>query len=73
MEFRKIAMTTLYARQEKRHRCKEQSFGLCVRAEFYTSTCTSMTIVVRAPLDSLLFDSHKDPMTWKRGYCYSNF
>ena len=28
MEFRKI---TLYARQQKRHRCIEQSFGLCGR------------------------------------------
>ena len=31
MEFRKIVMTTLYARQQKRHRCIEQSFGLCGR------------------------------------------
>ena len=29
MEFRKMVMTTLYARQQKRHRCIEQSFGLC--------------------------------------------
>ena len=28
MEFRKTVMTTLYARQQKRHRCKEQTFGL---------------------------------------------
>ena len=28
MEFRKMVMTTLYARQQKRHRCKEQTFGL---------------------------------------------
>ena len=28
MEFRKMAMMTLYARQQKRHRYKEQSFGL---------------------------------------------
>ena len=28
MEFRKMVMMTLYARQQKRHRCKEQSFGL---------------------------------------------
>ena len=28
-EFRKMAMITLYTRQEKRHRCIEQSFGLC--------------------------------------------
>ena len=31
MEFRKMVMTTLYVRQKKRHRCKEQSFGLCGR------------------------------------------
>ena len=31
MEFRKMAMTILYARQQKRHRCKEQIFGLCGR------------------------------------------
>ena len=24
MEFRKMVMTTLYARQQERHRCKEQ-------------------------------------------------
>ena len=29
MEFRKMVMMTLYARQQKRHRCKEQTFGLC--------------------------------------------
>ena len=27
MEFRKMATTTLYVRQQKRHRYKEQSFG----------------------------------------------
>ena len=31
MEFRKIVMTTLYVRQQKKHRCIEQSFGLCGR------------------------------------------
>ena len=31
MEFRKMVMTALYARQQKRHRCKEQTFGLCGR------------------------------------------
>ena len=29
MEFRKIITMTLYARQQKRYRCIEQSFGLC--------------------------------------------
>ena len=28
MEFRKMVMMTLYARQQKRYRCKEQTFGL---------------------------------------------
>ena len=31
MEFGKMVMITLYARQQKRHRCIEQSFGLCGR------------------------------------------
>ena len=31
MEFRMMVMITLYARQQKRHRCIEQSFGLCGR------------------------------------------
>ena len=26
-----MVMMTLYARQQKRHRCKEQTFGLCGR------------------------------------------
>ena len=33
MEFRKIVMTTLYAQQQKRHRCKEQTFRLCGRRQ----------------------------------------
>ena len=31
MEFRKMVMLTLYAKQKKRHRCTEQTFGLCGR------------------------------------------
>ena len=31
MEFRKMVKITLNARQQKRHRCMEQSFGLCGR------------------------------------------
>ena len=31
MEFRKMVTITLYMRQQKRHRCIEQSFGLCGR------------------------------------------
>ena len=33
MEFRKMVMTTLYVRQQMRHRYKEQSFGLCGRRQ----------------------------------------
>ena len=33
MEFRKMVMMTLYARQQKRHRYKEQTFGLCGRRQ----------------------------------------
>ena len=31
MEFRKMLMITLYAKQKKRHRCIEQTFGPCGR------------------------------------------
>ena len=31
MEFRKMVKITLYVRQQKRHRWKEQTFGLCGR------------------------------------------
>ena len=31
MEFRKLVMINLYAKQKKRHRCTEQTFGLCGR------------------------------------------
>ena len=33
MEFRKMVRITLYAEQKKRHRCTEQSFGLCGRRQ----------------------------------------
>ena len=33
MEFRMMVTITLYARQQKRHRCIEQSFGLCGEGE----------------------------------------
>ena len=31
IEFRKMVMMTLYARQQKRHKYKEETFGLCGR------------------------------------------
>ena len=33
IEFRKIVMITLYARQQKRHKCIEPSFGLLGKGE----------------------------------------
>ena len=33
MEFRKMVMMTLYARQQKRHKYKEQTFGLYGRRQ----------------------------------------
>ena len=33
MEFRKMVMITLYARQQKRHRCLEWTFGLCGKGQ----------------------------------------
>ena len=33
VEFRKKVTITLYVRQQKRHRCIEQSFGLCGRGQ----------------------------------------
>ena len=33
MEFRKMVMITMYVRWQKRHRCIDQSFGLCGRGE----------------------------------------
>ena len=56
MEFRKMVTTTLYARQQKRHRCIEQSFGLCGRGrgrmiwENGIKTCTiSYKILIASP------------------------
>ena len=31
MELRKMVMITLHEKQKKRHRCTEQTFGLCGR------------------------------------------
>ena len=32
MEFRKMVMMTLYSRQQKRQRCKKQTYELCGRS-----------------------------------------
>ena len=33
MEFRKMVTVSLHARLQKRHRCKEQTYGLCGRRQ----------------------------------------
>ena len=33
MEFRNMVTMTLYVRQQNRHRCKEQPFGICGRKQ----------------------------------------
>ena len=38
MEFRNVVAKTLYARQQKKHRCIEQSFGLCGRRRRWDDT-----------------------------------
>ena len=39
MEFRKMVMITLYAKQKKRQRRIEQTFGLCGRTEQKRTAC----------------------------------
>ena len=47
-----MVMITLYARQEKRHRCIEQSFELCVRGRWWDDlgewheTCIHETCII---------------------------
>ena len=47
MEFRKMVIITLYVRQQKRHRCIEQSFGLCGRRRGWDDLgeCTETCII----------------------------
>ena len=47
MEFRKMVMITLYAKQKKRHRCTEQTFGLLEKARvgYFERTACILSIV----------------------------
>ena len=55
MEFNKMVTMTLYARQQKRHKCIEQSFGLCGRgkggmiSENGIETCISYVKRIASP------------------------
>ena len=62
-EFRKMVMITLYARQQKRHRCEEQSFGLCGRKwgwDDLRGWCWNMYIIICE------IDRQSRPDTWDR-------
>ena len=76
MEFRKMVTITLYARQQKRHRCIEQSFGLCGRGRGWniwengTETCI-ISYVKRIASPGLMHDTRcsgkvhwDDPEGW---------
>ena len=62
MEFRKMVMITLYVRWQKRHRCIEQSFGLCGRGrgrddlENGIETCI-LSYVKQIPSTGLMHDT----------------
>ena len=45
MEFRKMVIITLYAKQKKRHRCTEQTFGLLREGESGMFWKNSMYII----------------------------
>ena len=59
MEFRKMVTITLYVKQQKRHRCIEQSFGLCGRGQGWmilengTETCVISYVKQIASPDSM--------------------
>ena len=70
MEFRKMVTMTLYARQQKRHRCIEQSFGLCGRGQGWDDLgeCTEICIlsyVKRIASPGLMHETgHSGPVHW---------
>ena len=49
MGFRKTVMMTLYVRQQKRHRGKEQTFELCGRRRGYDDTWEESTETCSLP------------------------
>ena len=69
MEFRKMVTMTLYARQQKRHRYKEQTFGLCGKRGgmiWENSTETYILLHVKQMTSaSLMHESgHPKPVLW---------
>ena len=62
MEFRKMVMITLYAKQKKRHRCTEQAFGISsfLNVEFEARFFTPLSTSSRSSLAPLYFP----PLEW---------
>ena len=70
MEFRKMVMMTLYVRQQKRHRCKEQTSGLCGRRrgwddlrEYHWNICITMC-EINHQSKSMHDTGHSKPVHW---------
>ena len=56
MEFRKIVTINLYARQQKGHRCMEQSFGVkhLIQADTHSVVCWFPNFIKEDNLENLL-------------------
>ena len=46
IEFRNMVTMTLYARQQKKYRCKEQSFGLWEKVGWFARVCWTNYIII---------------------------
>ena len=66
MEFRKMVTITLYARQKKRHRCIEQTFGLCGRRRVWDDMREQHwnMYIIKCETDH---QSRLDALGWPRG------
>ena len=76
MEFRNMVMITLYARQQKSHRCIEQSFGLCGRGRGWEDLGEwhwNMYIIIcemnrQSRFDALYWMLGADALGWPEGW-----
>ena len=70
MESRKMVLMNLFAGQQRRHRCKEQTFGLIGRGrgwmiwENSTETCTLPCVKQMARANSMHETGHPKPVLW---------
>ena len=76
MEFRKTVMMTLYVRQQKRHRCKEQTFGLVIYLTYDNIHVSMLFAQITQPSPSpteskcLFFTSVSLLLSHIQGHCY---